>query len=376
MNKLTLTSERTDSVTVLSNNFIDTQMCEANGEFVKIYLYLLRCLQAVPRDFSLLLVADKMNLTEGDVLRALKYWEQKGLLSFSREAGGRVSSICFLDKPSQTAPAAERFLKEESTPGNHPKEDAASRSLSRETFAAKGLSEKDSASTASPKKSSDSLPKREETPQPQALQELVLIAEQYLKRQLTAIDFEKITYFYEELHFSQDLIEYLFEHCVTVGNRSIRYIESVATAWADKGIRTVKQAKEEGQQYRREYFTIMKAFGIRGRNPIDNEVQYMKKWLDDYHFTTEVICEACQRTIANTGNPVFAYADSILKNWKKQGILAKRDIAAADQAHQKEQSARQAERAKKPAASNTRFNNFEQRSEYDFNELEKRLNLT
>lgn len=356
MKELTLISERTDSVTVLSNNFIDTQMCEANGEFVKIYLYLLRCLQAVPKNFSLLLVADKMNLTEGDVLRALKYWEQKGLLSFTRETDGRVSSICFLDNPSQP----------DSTAG----------SLSKEDLAAAGLPKKDSVSTAVQKKDTGSISKGKDAPQPQALQELVLIAEQYLKRQLTSIDFEKISYFYEELHFSQDLIEYLFEHCATIGNRSIRYIESVAAAWADKGIRTVKQAKEEGQQYRREYFTIMKAFGIRGRNPIDNEVQYMKKWLDDYHFTTEVICEACQRTIANTGNPVFAYADSILKNWKKQGILAKRDIAAADQAHQKEQAARQSERTKKPAASNTRFNNFEQRSEYDFNELEKRLNLT
>lgn len=337
MTGIALTSELTTGVTMISNNFIDHYMCSANGEFVKIYLYLLRCTQQVPTDFSLRNIADKMNLTESDVLRGLKYWEQQKLLRMDLDGSNCITSI-IVTQPTETSMDSKSVS---------PK--AVTKTLSRHA-------------------------------DPDVIQELVLIAEQYLKRQLTSIDLNKIAYFYEDLHFSADLIEYLLEHCATIGNRSIRYIESVAISWADKGITTVEQAMAQGQHYRREYFTILKAFGISNRMPIDTEVDYMRKWLDEYHFTTEVISEACQRTIAKTGNPVFAYADTILKNWKEHGILAKRDISALDNLHHAQQQAKQAaatrEKASAKPPASTKFSNFEQRGNYDFNQLEKQLNTT
>ena len=43
---------------------------------------------------------------------------------------------------------------------------------------------------------------------------------------------QKIPFFYDELHMSADLIEYLVEYCVSRGRKSMRYIETVALAWA------------------------------------------------------------------------------------------------------------------------------------------------
>ncbi len=57
-------------------------------------------------------------------------------------------------------------------------------------------------------------------------------------------DLKKILFFYDELKFSPDLIEYLIEYSVGRGHRSMRYIETVAIAWADEGITTVTMAKE------------------------------------------------------------------------------------------------------------------------------------
>lgn len=350
MAKLSLVSECKTDVTLVSNRFIDCHMRYANGEFVKIYLYLLRCTTDMPDDFSLFSIADNLNLTESDVLRALRYWEKEGLLSLDLNQGNQIQSIHVLEE--QTTQKATK-----------------------------------SALVQAPTQVVDSLPAVEEltaasnnydtTNCDDAIQAIVLIAEQYLKRQLTSLDFNRIVYFYEDLHFSADLIEYLFEHCATIGNRSIRYIESVAIAWADKGILTVKQAKEEGQQFKREYFTIIKAFGIRNRTPIDNEIRYMQKWLEEYHFTTDVIAEACSRTIVQTGSASFPYADSILKNWREQGILAKKDIQALDSAHHLKKSANQQNAAKQTAPPpKTKFNNFEQRNSYDFDQLENLLNHT
>ena len=51
-----------------------------NGEYVKIYLYLLRCLKSDSQELSIPLIADKFEHTETDVRRALKYWEKMKLL--------------------------------------------------------------------------------------------------------------------------------------------------------------------------------------------------------------------------------------------------------------------------------------------------------
>ena len=51
MAMITLQNSSDTGITVLTNNFIDNYMPEANGEFVKVYIYLLRLLSAtsIPR---------------------------------------------------------------------------------------------------------------------------------------------------------------------------------------------------------------------------------------------------------------------------------------------------------------------------------------
>ena len=79
-------------VTLLPNVFLDTYMPSANGEFVKIYLYLLR-MAGRNADFSLAAVADALSCTEADVRRALRYWERTGLLLISGDPSGEMDGI-------------------------------------------------------------------------------------------------------------------------------------------------------------------------------------------------------------------------------------------------------------------------------------------
>ena len=64
-------------VTAVADEFIDQYMAAANGEYVKVYLYLLRH-QSEP--VSVDAIADALNHTESDVRRALAYWEKAGVL--------------------------------------------------------------------------------------------------------------------------------------------------------------------------------------------------------------------------------------------------------------------------------------------------------
>ena len=202
--------------------------------------------------------------------------------------------------------------------------------------------------------------------------QLLYIAEQYLGKTLTPTETRKILFFYDELHMSVDLIDYLIEYCVGRDHRSIRYIETVAMAWKEEGITTVEMAKDSTSRYSKEYFTVLKAMGITNRNPADTEIALINTWTKEYGFTMDLIQEACSRTVLQTGQPSFPYADKILQSWSKKKIRTLEDVRLQDAQHQK----RKLEKAAKtpaplPKATN-RFNNFHQR-DYDFAEYEKKL---
>ena len=112
---------------------------------------------------------------------------------------------------------------------------------------------------------------------------------------------------------------------------------------------------------------VLNAFGIKGRGPARTEKEYIDRWTDTFHFTLDIIEEACNRTIAKTHSPSFAYADKILEDWSKKKVRHLNDIKPLDTEHAKTKVKKQP----KTIASN-RFNNFDQR-DYDFDRLEKEL---
>ncbi len=96
------------AVTRVSNVFIDYYMSEANGEYVKVYLYLLRCLGDDRMEFSVAKMADALDNTQRDISRALAHWEKKGLLSLEFADDGSLAGICVAEPVAP--PAQEEKL--------------------------------------------------------------------------------------------------------------------------------------------------------------------------------------------------------------------------------------------------------------------------
>lgn len=361
MNQIYIKNHTSNDFTLVSNQFLDSYMPEANGEFVKIYLYLLRAMSNQSSQFSLLSIADTLNCTEKDIERALKYWCKKNILELSFDEHKHVVGITFLpledncvtseDRRIVSLPSAEIKVPE---PVSHAAGETALTTAPDETPKPKTLTP----SRVKELKSNDDII------------QLLFIAEQYLGKTLSPTETSRLLFFYEELHFSADLIEYLIEYCVSKGSKSIRYIEKVALAWHEDEITTVEKAKQDSNTYNKNYFTILKSMGISSRNPIDSEIQLMNRWLNDYGFTLDIICEACSRAVSQTGKASFAYADGILTSWSKKEVRALADIQNLDNLHQKAKS----EKVNTPVRAKTpnKFNNFPQR-EYDYNDLEKQL---
>ena len=394
MSLISLQNSSELEVTILSNRFIDNFMPRANGEFVKVYIYLLRAVSSSPSSFSLEHMADRLFCTERDIFRALKYWEGEKILSLTYTTDRQLSGITLLE-PFADAGHMESSASSEnifSTAGTSSSPVSAqmaagiSQPVALTGSAPKNVSLSSSNSAVSSGTSSELSTSADyirsltpdhisELKQNEEVSQLLYIAEQYLAKTLTPTEMQKIFFFYDELHMSADLIEYLVEYCVSRGRKSMRYIETVALAWAKDGITTVEMARDASSRFSKDYYTILKAMGISGRNPVDNEITYIDTWRKTYGFDLELIQEACSRTVLSTGQPSFQYADKILSGWKKKNVHTLEDIRLLDAAHKKRQLEKSVSRKKQPQTqpqNSNRFNNFHQR-DYDFAEYEKRL---
>ncbi len=337
--KMKIYTDTPEGLTVIQNSFIDQYMPHASGEFVKIYLYLLRCAN-MDREISVSSVADVFDQTEKDVLRAISYWEKQNLIRVRIGEDGILKSLVFLDPGGYSPAVPEKEIKEPP--------------LKRQ-------------------KSADFVPAKKEISDSEKdeLSLLFAVAEQYLKRTLSPAEMEEIVYYYDTLGFSSDLIEYLFEYCVMRGKTSHQYIHAVASSWANAGIRTVEEAKKESNLYNKNYITIMKTFGLK-RDPAPVEQEMMSRWIDEYSFSMDLVEEACKRSIAQTHEPSFSYADSILRSWKDAGVHSMEDVEALDRQWSKRQDAKKETGHSDGNHKKTAFNKFPQR-DYDYEDLGKKL---
>lgn len=330
------------------NAFIDTYMAEANGEFVKVYLYLLRCMNCPSSSCSISAIADHFNNTEKDVLRALKYWEKVGVIGLEFDSNKQISSLCFKDL---AAPA------QETTP----------------VVQAPAPVKEKPVSVAASKKREYTLDEKKAFSNNHEVSELLFIIETYLKHPLNATEMNTVFFWYDGLKFSGELIEYLVEYCITNGHSSLRYMDKVAIGWADNGIDTIDKAKEHVSIRSKAYYSIMKAFGISGRNLADSEMAFVNKWSKEFGFDIEIIQEACKRTISATQKPSFEYTDSILTNWHHSQVHTLKDVATLDEAYAKSKQSKPANQ--QTSVKRNSFNSFNQRK-YGSGELEKLLLTT
>ena len=359
MSSLILSTESSEEYTSVSNIFISEYVPGANGEFVKVYLYLLHLMSLRSNNISISLLADTFNQTEADIMRALRYWDSLDVISLSFNGPGNGLSNIVLRDIKHTGQAANAMadpIAAESASVN------STSSYQTETVrAAKpDIKQTEVIYTAEPSKVSYSKEQLNGFLANDNFSMLLFVIEHYMGRPLSTKETNSIVYFYDGLKLSTDLIEYLFEYCVEHNKKSINYIEKVALSWASKNIHTIAEAKEETSNHTDYVYQIMKAFGLSNREPAQHEKAMIAKWADTYCFDTDMIIEACNRTIKAIHQPSFEYADTILANWKNSNVSSLEDVKKADAAYAAGNNIKPKQTASsKPA--NNRFNNFQQR---------------
>lgn len=406
MTAINISSDIATSFTTVSDIFIDQYMPKANGEFVKVYLYLLRATGSGAGIATISEIADHFSNTEADIVRALNYWASEGILQVQTGADGQITGInlCSLAVSGMQAAqsniqsavadnAAQNNLQNgvvnnatQNNLQNGVVNNAAQNSSTTNIRMQDSVVEKlksQATDKPAPSQKEYTLDEIKEFRKNPDISELFFIIETYLKHTLSSTDTNMVLYWLDELHFSTDLVEYLVEYCITKGHSSLRYMNKVALGWADAGIKTVDQAKDDAAAHSQIYYSVMKALGITGRNLVDSEVSLINKWVGEYGFDIELVKAACSKTISAIQKPSFEYTDSILANWRKKDVHTLKDVEVLDANFAKankasatgsSQGTNAANGSSKPKSNNSssknKFNNFNQRNN-DYDKLEK-----
>ena len=393
MTAINISSDIATSFTTVSDIFIDQYMPKANGEFVKVYLYLLRATGSGAGIATISEIADHFSNTEADIIRALNYWASEGILQVQTGADGQIMGINLCSLSVSGMQAAQSNIQSavadnaaQNNLQNSVVNNAAQNISTVNTRMHDSVVEKlksqtpDKAASSQKEYTLDEIKEFRKNPD---ISELFFIIETYLKHTLSSTDTNMVLYWLDELHFSTDLVEYLVEYCITKGHSSLRYMNKVALGWADAGIKTVDQAKDDAAAHSQIYYSVMKALGITGRNLVDSEVSLINKWVGEYGFDIELVKAACSKTISAIQKPSFEYTDSILANWKKKDVHTLKDVEVLDANFAKankasatgsSQSTNATNGSSKPknnnSSSKNKFNNFNQRNN-DYDKLEK-----
>ena len=232
--------------------FINTYMKDANIAQVKVYLCLLY-MEKEQQGTDISEIADEYNFTERDVVRSLLWLEERGLIKlFIKDK--KLESVTII---KQTDAPGGPAMSGHVLPAYPTKEAAVPSAMESMQDTEKPPAAPDAVEENPQKKEDiDALPAPKKLSPAELAEYLGIkenlylkeVIEQYIGKPLTQNDISEICYISKELHFSNDLIDYLVQYAVDRKKKKMSYIRGIAQKWAVYGIMTVPQAVEKGEE--------------------------------------------------------------------------------------------------------------------------------
>lgn len=277
----------------VSRDFILNKMPEANAAYVKVYLYIL-ALEGTHAEYSD--IASALSMLESDVVNAVKYWCDKGVLS---DNDGNISfggeNTATTSKPVQ------------------PKTDENRITVNKSDYKPSDVSD---AVIAIP-----------------ALRDMMAVSEELLQKPLNPSEMETLYWFYDGLGLSPEAVLMLIEYCVSKGKPRLSYAEKVALSWCERGLVTpedISRYLRDSERENEDIKYIAERMGIGGRPLASGEEEYFAKWMSEFNMSREMILLAHEYCLMQTGKLSFPYIDKILERWNNDGIHT---TAAAREEH-------------------------------------------
>lgn len=262
------------SVFTVPSIVADNHLKFAKAEHLKVLIYILRNISNFD---EVSLIAEATDLSEYEVSEALLYWADAGIL-------------CPKEKIAEVPTPQKVALKSEKP------------------------------------NRSDVLKRGNEDPK---IRYLLREAQLKFGRNLKTNESNTLVWLYDDLGLDVSLILLIIQHAVAHNKANIRFIESTAVRWVDKGINSITAADEElrlmalGEQA---WGIVSSAFGIERRKPSQKETDYSVLWIEEWKLSREMLVAAYEECVNQKSKFIFSYVIKVLENWHSKGYQKPEDI--------------------------------------------------
>ena len=276
------------SVFAVPGALVDRYIKTADGDQLKVILWLLR---NNGRSYSAEEIGEAVGLNGAQAERAVQFWVQNGLLQ--KEEAPLSTTL----QPAAAAAAAVAA----STPAPAARPAAPRRMLRPDGVYISELVE------TSP-----------------TIRRLVEEAESMLGKTLSPALSGTLIQAHEDYGLPCEVILMLVAYANKIGRANTSYIESTVRNWADSNILSIEAAEEKLRELDETAIAWKRceqAFGRTSRRaPSRNEGQYAHRWVCEWGMPDELLNEAYNRCVDNTGKVNMKYINAILERWHKSGI--------------------------------------------------------
>ena len=267
------------SQTNIPDVFFTEYLSQADGDYVKIYLYL--CfLSKYNKDVKINDLSKKLAIPFVKMHDAIKYWEDQGLL-IRKNQGFIVANIQEIEfnklyKPRITLPA---------------------------DYVAETKKNQNRASA------------------------IEIINDDFFQGVMSTSWATDIEFWFKKYGFDEEVMIALFRHCFNKSALHRSYIVTVADAWHKNNIKTFNDLEE---YYEKEDKVISISNSIKkklriSRNLSEYEIAYVRKWVINYNYGLNIIEIALKKTTSKF-NPSFEYLDKLLSDWNEHNFKTPEQI--------------------------------------------------
>lgn len=302
------------SSTEISDVFFTEYLSQASGDFVKVYLYIL-FLSKYGKDIKLNDLSKKLALPLKTIQDALKYWEEAGVIT-KKTTGYIVNNLQEIELHKLYKPKLSVNIDTDQN--------------SKNQYRAKAIE---------------------------------AINTSFFQGIMSPSWYSDIDLWFKKYNFDEQVMLALFRYCFERSALHRNYIQAVADAWYQNGIKTFSdldlyyQKQEKLNSIKK---AISKKLGLT-RALTQYEEAYIEKWIVDFSFSMDVIDLALKKTTSKT-NPSFDYIDKILCDWHDRNLKNVSDVKK----HLSDLKTKQNDIKKLQKNS---YNNYEQRKYDDFDSL-------
>ena len=263
---------------IVPSAVVDRHLKLASEVQIKVLLFVLRNISS---GIDPAVAAKGLLVPESEVLDALCYWEQCGIL------GSDVKSV---PQPVSDMPEKKTVRRAEKP--------------SRTDVAHRGLEDERVA---------------------------LLLREAQLKfgRNLKSNEASTLVWLYDDEGMDISVILMLLQYALSEDKCNISFIEKTAAKWIENGVETVADAEKyiaQAIEKNLAWNVVQSAFGIDRRRPSEKELELSAKWVNEWQMSPDILRLAYDACVDQKAKLSFPYVGKILEGWHLKGYKTAADI--------------------------------------------------